>query len=266
LSLRDRYGDIRFIGSGGSARVFLAKRKDDGRVLAVKVPKDTDEETGRSFLREIRAWEELDHPNILPVSEVNILPVPYVEMAYAGASLEQLNTPLPPRQAAAIVMEIADGLAYAHQRGIIHRDLKPENIMLAGGTTPLITDWGTSRSRTDRVTRPPGFSLSYAAPEQLSPARYGATGTWTDIWQLGVILYELVTGELPFYAEDPGVQVRAVLRDSPDPPSRRNPVAAPLDEIILRCLEKEPSRRFRSMEELRDALGQFVSTGNGTTG
>jgi serine/threonine protein kinase len=254
-----------FIGSGGSARVYRARRKADGQVVAVKVPRTADEETGQSFLREIRAWEELEHPNILPVLAVNILPVPFVEMPCISPSLAQKDLPLDPRSAAAIALGIADGLVYAHRRGFVHRDLKPENILLGNGSEPRIADWGTSRKQAGRITEASGFSLSYAAPEQVSRARYGQTGPWTDIWQLGVILYELVTGTLPFPDGDPAVLGKAILNDRFDPPSLRNAGAAPLDGIILRCLEKEPSARFGSMEELRDALKRFLSTASGGT-
>lgn len=249
-ALAGRYTGIAPVGSGGTARVFRATRISDGRTVAVKVPLRTDEATGRSFLKEINIWRGLVHPNIVRVCAVNILPSPYVEMEYFERSLKDLEKPLSPARACRIVVGIAEGLAYAHARGVIHRDLKPGNILLAPDGTPKIADWGLGRVLADDdETIAPGFSLRYAAPEQLAPARYGSAGAWTDLFQLGVVLYELLTGAFPYGGVGPGEYAGAVLRDDPIPPSAVDPALAGFDRIVFRCLEKDPGKRYTSAED-----------------
>jgi hypothetical protein len=248
-ALAGRYTGVAPVGSGGTARVFLATRVSDGRTVAVKVPLRTDEATGRTFLKEISIWKGLVHQNIVRVCAVNILPSPYVEMEYFERSLKDLEKPLSPSEACDIVAGVAEGLAYAHARGVIHRDLKPGNILLAPDGTPKIADWGLGRVLADDdETVAPGFSLRYAAPEQLAPARYGSAGAWTDLFQLGVVLYELLTGAFPYAATGPGEYAGAVLRDDPVPPSAVEQALAGFDPIVLRCLEKDPGKRYASAE------------------
>jgi len=257
--LSGRFADPVIIGTGGLSRVFRARRKEDGRVVAVKVPLALDEATGKAFLREMRAWEGLSHPNILPILGANILPVPYVEMEYLPRSLEELGKPVDLKTAARIVAGIARGLAYAHARGIIHRDLKPGNILLTRDLEPKIGDWGLSRFLTgSTVTDVQGFSPRYAAPEQVDPKRYGPVGPATDIHGLGAIFYELVTGRPAFGGDGIAEITHGILSDVPVPPSAINPDAGPVDGIILRCLEKEPGKRYRSAADLERDLLPFT--------
>jgi len=254
--LSGRFADPVIIGTGGLSRVFRVRRKEDGRVVAVKVPLALDEATGKAFLREMRAWEGLSHRNILPILGANILPVPYVEMEYLPRSLEDLEKPVDLKTAARIVAGIARGLAYAHARGIIHRDLKPGNILLTPDLEPKIGDWGLSRFLTgSTVTDVQGFSPRYAAPEQVDPKRYGPVGPATDIYGLGAIFYELVTGRPAFGGDGIAEITHGILSNVPAPPSAINPDAGPVDGIILRCLEKDPGKRYRSAADLeRDLL------------
>lgn len=247
-ALAGRYTGIAPIGSGGTAGVYRAARVSDGKTVAVKVPIRTDEATGRSFLKEINIWRGLVHQNIVRVCAVNILPCPYVEMEYFEHSLKDLEKPISPEQACTIAAGIAEGLAYAHAKGVIHRDLKPGNILLAPEGTAKIADWGLGHLLADDETTAPGFSLRYAAPEQLAPDRYGPTGAWTDLFQLGVVLYELLTGALPYRGEGPGEYAAAVLHEDPIPPSVVEPALALFDQIVLRCLEKDPAKRYPSAE------------------
>lgn len=258
--LEGKYTGISVIGRGGIAYVYGANRKSDGKKVAIKIPISFDEMTGKCFLNEIQAWETLRHRNIVEVYGVNILPVPYVEMEFVPGSLEAVAKPLPVWKAVYIVRGIADALSYAHAHGIIHRDIKPHNILVTEDLTPKITDWGMSKVlATDaRKSSIAGFSLSYAAPEQVSPAEYGRTDVRTDIYQLGVLFYELVTGSIPFGGESIVAVGNAILRESPAPPSEYNPDAAVLDRIILRCLEKDPARRYQSAAELLTALSGYL--------
>ncbi|MDO9325119.1 MAG: serine/threonine-protein kinase, partial [Methanoregula sp.] len=258
--LENKYTDIAFIGRGGIAWVFSAIRKTDGLKVAVKIPISFDEMTGRSFLNEIKAWETLRHENIVEVFGVNILPVPYVEMEFVPASLEEQEKPLPVWKAVHIVKGIADGLSYAHVHGFIHRDIKPHNILLNDDCVPKITDWGMSKVLAADVKKSSiaGFSLSYAAPEQVSPSEFGRTDERTDVYQLGVVFYELITGSIPFGGESIVEVGNAILREAPLPPSEYNPDAAAVEKIICKCLEKNPADRYQSAAELLDALSRYL--------
>lgn len=253
--LAGRYDRVAFVGRGGLGQVFSAMRGDDGMTVAVKVPVSYDEATGKTFMREMRFQEDLVHPNIVRVRSVNILPIPFVEMEYLPRSLDSLKKPLPPAEALRIAAGIAAGLAYAHGRGIVHRDIKPGNILLADDLTPKIADWGTStRPAETRETGAAGFTLAYAAPEQIDPERFGRTGAATDIYQLGAVLYEMATGKTPFAGEGAGELALAVRNAEPAPPSALDPALAGLDAVILRCLAKDPADRYRSAGEMLDAI------------
>lgn len=254
-TLMDRYRDVTFIGKGGLARVFRAVRREDGAVVAVKVPISFDETTGRIFLREMKLWEGLSHPNIVRILSVNILPVPFVEMEYVPGSLAGATLPLPPAEAAAIVADIVRGLAYAHEQGIIHRDIKPHNILLMGDGTAKITDWGLGTVMGNgHESSIVGFSIQYAAPEQIAPRRFGDADTRTDIYQTGVVFYELLTGRRPFDDGGLGEMTNAILWETPAPPSSRVPAAAPWDDIVMRCIAKEKGDRYPTAGALEEAL------------
>lgn len=254
--LAERYDRVAFVGRGGLGQVFSAIRRDDGQEVAVKTPVTYDEATGKTFMKEMRLWEDLTHKNIVAVYSVNILPVPFVEMEFLPRTLEQLEKPVPMETAARIAAGIAAGLAYAHARGVIHRDIKPGNILLADDlTTPKITDWGMStRLAASRDTSIAGFTLAYAAPEQIAPGRFGRTDARTDIYQLGAVFYELVTGKTPNAGESIAGFAGAVQNVQPVPPSRIDPDLARLDGIILTCLAKDPADRYQSAGEVLDAI------------
>jgi serine/threonine protein kinase len=258
--LESKYTEIKYIGRGGIAWVFSARRKSDSLMVAVKIPISFDEMTGKSFLNEIAAWETLRHPNIVKVTAVNILPVPFVEMEYVPDALEAIEKPIPVWKAVHLIRGIADGLKYAHEQGFIHRDIKPHNILLDKDFVPKITDWGMSKVLANEVKKSSiaGFSLSYAAPEQVSPSEFGRTDERTDLYQLGVVFYELVTGSVPFGGESIVEVGNAILREQPIPPSEFNSDAAVVEKIILKCLEKDPAKRYQSSAELLDALHGYL--------
>jgi len=263
--LADRYTSVDFLGMGGISHVFKAMRLKDGMTVAVKIPIRFDETTGKSFMKEILAWEGLRHPNIVVITEVNILPIPYVEMEYVKSVLSDLKTPLAVRDATEIITGVAHGLAYAHEQGIIHRDIKPQNILIGSNGVPKISDWGMSRLiGSSAIPTVAGFSLAYAAPEQISPGRFGETDERTDIYQLGVVFYELVTGKLLFPGDDLADVSNAIISRMPVPPSEINPLARPLDPIILKCLQKNPGDRYQSVRELLEDLEQFLGTKHDT--
>lgn len=258
--LADKYTDIVPVGSGGFAMVYSAYRTHDNQKVAIKIPMRSDERAGRSFLHEIRVWETLHHPNIVEVMATNILPFPYVEMEYVSGSVEGLAKPVDICLAAKIVHGIAEGIRYAHARRCIHRDIKPQNILLTKTMVPKITDWGISKVLEERAkkTTLAGFSLSYAAPEQIAPERFGSTDERTDIWQIGAVFYELVTGSTPFYGDSMMEVVSETLEEDPILPSDYNPDASPVEHIIVKCLAKDPAQRYQSADELLAALDAFL--------
>lgn len=258
-SLHDKYSDVEFIGKGGLARVFKARRRKDGVLVAVKVPINFDEITGRLFLKEMRIWEGLEHPNIAKLYSVNIFPVPYVEMEYLETPLAAVEKPLSAGEAVKIIYEVAEGLGYAHSRGIIHRDIKPQNIMLTSGRTAKITDWGLGKIMSDgNETTVVGFSLNYAAPEQVAPSTFGHPDERTDIYQLGIVFYELITGRKPFSGSGVAEVTDEILHKQPVPPSDAGVEDDLFDEIVMRCLEKKPEDRFSSVEEFRKSLEKIM--------
>ena len=259
--LAGKYTQISPIGSGGFAMVYSAYRVSDNQKVAVKIPIRSNERTGKSFLHEIRVWETMHHPNIVEVKTANILPVPYVEMEYVPGSLETLAKPVDIVTAARIIRGITEGIRYAHAHRCIHRDIKPQIILLTDQMVPKITDWGISKvlEENTKKTTVAGFSLSYAAPEQIEPDRFGSTDERTDIYQIGAVFYELVTGSTAFYGDSMMELVNETLEEDPIFPSDYNPEAAPVDQIILKCLAKYPALRYQSADKLLDALSKFLS-------
>ncbi|GAB6102214.1 hypothetical protein JCM16138_14370 [Thermococcus atlanticus] len=263
-ALLPRYEPIEFLGEGGFAKVFKVRRKKDGKIVALKVPR-IDERTSKTFIKEVSSWLHLNHENIVKLYDVDILPVPYLEMEFVeGAEvdgrlardLDEYPKPLDEKTALKLIRGIALGLAHAHSKGIYHRDLKPLNVLLKADLTPKITDWGLAKIGTMSSGRSVmGYTPLYAAPEHLMPGKYGHTDARTDIWQLGVTFYELLTGKLPFegytYEEVFGKIVDEGYRAAP--PSRINPSLAKYDGIFEKLLAKRKEERYQSIDEfLRD--------------
>jgi serine/threonine protein kinase len=249
--LAPRYRNLKLISSGGIARVYSAVRAGDGETVAVKIPLQPDRSTGTSFIKEITARARLSHKNIVRIYDVNILPVPYIEMEYCRSSLADIKKPLPVQDAVGMVREILSGLAYAHGQGTIHRDVKPGNILLCRDNVPKIADWGLSAAR-DLPNAPTitGFSLSSAAPEQVAPADFGEPDERTDIYGAGIILYELVTGSLPFSDGSVAEMCRQVTQVTPQPPSAYGGHLVLLDPIVMKCLQKHKDDRYQSAGDL----------------
>jgi len=253
-SLKRLFLDPVFIGEGGVARVFRARNAKTGTLVAVKVPVRFDEATGIHFTRDIFLWQGLEHPNIIRILSSNILPVPYIEMEYAPSSLAKIPLPLPEERAVRIVLDIARGLAYAHGKGIVHRDIKPENILLAEDGTAKITDWGLGKDMGNSLTTSViGFSPAYAAPEQLAPHQYGRPGPATDIYQLGMLLAEILTGSVAFHGKGMHDMNMAILNDPPEISPWNGRHEQKLRQIILRCLAKRQEDRYSSVSDfIRD--------------
>ncbi|MFA5237652.1 MAG: protein kinase [Methanoregula sp.] len=259
-ALERKYPDAEYIAEGGACRVFRAHDEKNCREIAVKVPIRFDEVTGSQFTKELNLWEGLHHKNIVGIYAANIFPRPYIEMEYVESSLEGQHFPLDEKRAVAIVTGVAEGLRYAHEQGIVHRDIKPGNILIAPDGTPKITDWGLSKVQGTKQSGLIGFSLEYAAPEQLAPNLYGEPGPWTDIFQIGVLFYEMLTGRVPFAGDGMGEITHAILHEDPAPALSEGENAGPINAIIAKCLMKQPQDRYASVADLLSDLNNLDLT------
>jgi WD40 repeat protein len=224
------------------------------------------QETLVRFRREAEAAASLDHPNILPIYEVSEREdgLPFFSMKFAaGGSLLDAAPALrnDPQRSAALMAKVARAVHYAHSCGILHRDLKPGNILLDGRGEPLVSDFGLAKLSEPDCNLTQSVvtmgSPNYMAPEQAAGHSREAT-TAVDVYSLGAILYELLTGRPPFQAESTAKTIRLVLETDPISPVVHNPSAPPdLATICLKCLEKEPARRYASAELLAEELDRF---------
>jgi hypothetical protein len=249
-ALEKKYPNAEYIAEGGVSRVFRVRDEANNRYVAVKVPIRFDEVTGTQFTKELTIWEGLHHKNIVELYGANIFPRPYIEMEYVASSLAEMHFPIDEKKAASIITGIAEGLRYAHEQGIVHRDIKPGNILLTPEGMPKITDWGLSKAQGTKQSGLIGFSLEYAAPEQLAPNLYGEPGPWTDIYQMGVLFYEMLAGHVPFTGDGMGEVSHAILHDEPGPAVSGGRNADAVNLIIAKCLRKRPQDRYTSVAEL----------------
>jgi serine/threonine-protein kinase len=264
-----RYRILRKIGEGGMGAVYLAEDSEIGRRVAVKVPHfDANDSPAviERFRREARVAGAIDHPHICPIYDVgaadgyHYLVMPFIEGTPLGRLIDP-DKPWPTSQAVALVRQLA--LEVMHQRGIIHRDLKPANVMLRPGGEPVLMDFGLARSLSQHLTATGQAvgTASYMAPEQVvgDPAGLGPA---TDMYSLGVILYQLLTGVVPF--EGPLAAVYGhILHGTPVPPSTRRPGLDPeLDALCLKALSKQAADRYASMAEFAQKLQQHLQRGD----
>ena len=219
------------------------------------------------FVREAEAVAGLVHPNVVQVheaGEVGGRPYYTMELVEGGSLARRLaDGPLPPPRAAGLVAAVAEAVHAAHLRGVVHRDLKPGNILLAAGDIPKVTDFGLARRQDTAdgltVTGAPVGTPSYMAPEQVRGDRE-AIGPLTDVYGLGAILYETLTGRPPFLAATSAATLQQVLGKEPVPPSKLNPqVPRDLETICLKCLAKEPHRRYASAADLAADIDRFLN-------
>jgi WD40 repeat protein/tetratricopeptide (TPR) repeat protein len=256
--------------------VYQARQAGLNRLVALKMilagahagPDDV-----ARFKAEAEAVARLQHPGIVQIHEVGDhdgLPFFSLELVPGGSLAQRLHgTPLPPRQAAALVARLARAVHAAHQAGIVHRDLKPANVLLQegpdvplGDCAPKITDFGLAKQLDSQHRRTRSGTLlgtpSYMAPEQ-ADGRAGAVGPAADVYALGAILYECLTGRPPFTAETPLDIVLQVLTDEPVPPGRLVPkLPRDVETVCLKCLQKEPGQRYAGADRLADDLEAYL--------
>lgn len=250
---RTIYTDLDYLGEGGFGRVFKAKNKK-GQDVAIKIPKTFDRRAERTFITEVSNWSHLDHPNIVKLYDFKILPIPYIETEYCENSLQKEKKPL--KEAVDVIYQVAKGLQYAHGKHIIHGDVKFNNILIKDEVYKL-SDWGLSKLKTDESLSLSGATPSYAAPEQISHD-FGKADERTDIYQLGIVFYALITGSLPFKGEIFEIY-SSTLTKMPTPPMEITIDAGPVNDIIMKCLNKNKEDRFSSMGELIEALDDFIA-------
>ncbi len=249
--------------------VFKARQRTLDRVVALKLTLAGSQSTAagiKRFHTEARAAATLQHPNVVAIHEVGEHEgVHYFSMDYIdGSSLAQVisRTPLPAGRAARYVKIIAEAIHYAHQRGVLHRDLKPHNVIIDATDEPRVTDFGLARQfEVDSDLTISGAVLgtpSYMPPEQ-AEGRGKEIGPASDVYSLGAILYDGLTGRPPFRADTPLDTLRQVIESAPAPPRLLNrKVPRDLETICLKCLAKAPAQRYGSAQELADDLGRFL--------
>lgn len=271
LQIRD-FGDyeiLRELARGGMGVVFLARQISLNRPVAVKMilaGQLADEADVRRFYTEAEAAANLDHPGIVPIHEVGQHQGQhYFSMGFVdGPSLAQrlVEGPIPPREAAGLMAQVAEAIAYAHRRGLIHRDIKPGNILLDRDGTPRLTDFGlVKKVEGDSALTASGQVMgtpSYMPPEQAG-GQGAAAGPAADVYAIGATLYALATGRPPFQAATPTDTILQVIHQEPVPPRRLNPgIPRDLETICLKCLEKDPARRYATAEALVGELRRFL--------
>jgi hypothetical protein len=256
------------LGRGGMGVVYKARQVPLDRVVALKMilagGHAGPEERAR-FRREAEAVARLQHPNIVQVFEVGEhdgLPFFSIEFCPGGSLDRKLaGTPLPPREAAALVEKLATAMDAAHRKGVLHRDLKPANVLLAEGGTPKVTDFGLAKKLGEAGQTASGAVVgtpSYMAPEQAG-GQGKEVGPAADVYALGALLYECLTGRPPFKAATALDTLLQVVAEEPVPPSRLQPATPKdLETICLKCLQKQPARRYAGAAELADDLHRFL--------
>jgi eukaryotic-like serine/threonine-protein kinase len=273
MEVNRRIGDYEIldeIGSGGMGRVYRVRNVISDRVEAMKVLLPDlvgRQDLAARFLREIKLLAALSHPNIaalrtaLTADNQLVMIMEYVE----GQSLAKrlMQGAIPAQEALDYIDQVLDALTYAHARHIVHRDVKPANMLLMPQGVVKLTDFGIARSRDDQtltVTGTTTGSLSYMSPEQVKGE---ATDARSDLYSLGISLYEMVTGRRPFQADSDFAVMMAHLERQPKPPVEFQPgLPAGLNEIILKAISKEPARRYQSAGEFRQALKALPAIGD----
>ncbi|MFL5919916.1 MAG: Stk1 family PASTA domain-containing Ser/Thr kinase [Gaiellaceae bacterium] len=261
-----RYRIIRKLGAGGMADVYLAEDQELGRRVAIKILNDrhaADDSFIERFRREAKNAAGLSHPNIVSIYDRGEAEgTYYIAMEYLdGRSLKELivgRGPAPVKTAIDYARQILAAVGFAHKHGIVHRDIKPHNVLVGPEGRLKVTDFGIARSGASQMTEVGSIigTAQYLSPEQARGAQVDQT---SDLYSVGVVLYEMLTGQVPFTGETPLEIAMKHLSEVPKPPSELRPeVPHDLDSIVLRALAKDPSERYQSAEEMDADLARVL--------
>ncbi len=256
------------LGRGGMGVVYQARQLGFNRIVALKMilsGSHASVEERQRFHIEAEAVARLQHPNIVQVHEVGEHEgKPFFSMEFCpGGGLDKKlgGTPLPPKEAARLVETLARAVQAAHDKGVVHRDLKPANVLLAEDGTPKVTDFGLAKRLDEQGRTATGVVIgtpSYMAPEQAG-GKSKEVGPATDVYALGAILYECLTGRAPFQGPSALDTLAQVLSADPAPPRQLQPkTPRDLEAVALRCLEKDRARRYATAHDLAQDLQRFL--------
>jgi eukaryotic-like serine/threonine-protein kinase len=265
-SFDTRYVIERKLGSGGMADVYLAEDQELGRRVALKLLDDrhaSDEQFVERFRREAQSAAGLNHPSIVSIFDRGYAEgTYYIAMEYLdGRTLKELlvkNGPTPVPIAIDYARQILGALAFAHRNGIVHRDIKPHNIVVGGDGRLKVTDFGIARSGASQMTEAGSIvgTAQYLSPEQ---ARGAPVDPRSDIYSLGIVLYEMLTGKVPFTGDTPVEIAMKHLSQVPEPPSELRPdIPHDLDAVVMRALAKDPEQRYATAEEMDADLARVA--------
>lgn len=266
-----RYHITEPLGEGGMASVYKAYDTSLERNVAIKIIRTDIEDSNdgeflKRFQREARALAQLDHPYILKVLDYGEQDgVPYLVMPFVpGGTLKQkMGSALSPQQAASLLAPIANALEYAHQQNIIHRDVKPANILISQSGAPLLSDFGIAKVISGSgATQLTAAGVGIGTPDYMAPEQWmGIADPGTDIYSLGVVFYEMVTGHRPYTADTPAAVMIKHLRDPLPRPSSFIPgLPEEVEQVLFKALAKEPKDRFKSMASFATALEKLANS------
>jgi len=276
--LNDRYRLTELIGAGGMATVYRGEDLLLERPVAVKFlrePYASDPEARQRFLYEARAAAKLDHPNVVHIYDVGVAAggQPYIVMELVrGEDLKSLirrEAPLTVPHALALIRQVCAGVGEAHRAGIVHCDLKPQNILVNENGQVKVTDFGIARAAQAEEEGDTHVEVVWGSPHYLSPeqARGEHPTPASDVYSIGIVLYEMLAGVPPFHDPDPAVLALKHCREDPIPLPSLNPrVPEGLDRLVSTMLAKQPAQRFRNADQLGHAIDAYVRRGEGGTG
>jgi serine/threonine protein kinase len=274
----DQYELTDLIARSGMASIFKARDSESGGTVALKIPHvqfESDVVFFERFRREEEIGQRLQHPNIIRVLTPRNKTRMYLAMEYLDGrplrALMDAERPLPTNQALAIARQLAEALTYLHQNGVVHRDLKPENILVSADGAVKILDFGIALDKAARRMTWAGLSSTIGTPDYMAPEQIGGRrgDARTDVYALGTMLYEMLTGHLPFEQANAHALMRAKTIDDPRPASVFVPtIDPPLEAILQKALQRRPRDRYDDaaelLEDLRNPAAVTARGGAGT--